>query len=159
MPIYLDTETTGLNPRKGDAIVEIAIVDEDGRTLINTLVNPGRPIPWYATKVHGISDSMVRFYPSLNELMPRITEIVKEQELVIYNAAFDIKFFPGELQEASHVHCAMRHFTQVIDGQSWRKLDYAAICAGHVWTGNPHRALADALACRSVWHWANSPVA
>jgi DNA polymerase III epsilon subunit-like protein len=54
MPVYLDTETTGLSPARGDAIVEVAIVDSCGRALIDTLVNPGRHISWQATQVHGI---------------------------------------------------------------------------------------------------------
>ena len=67
MALYLDTETTGLSPSGGDTIVEIAIVNERGAILINTLVNPKRNIPWYASKVQGISDSMVRSMPTLED--------------------------------------------------------------------------------------------
>jgi len=54
MPLFLDTETTGLSPASGDAVVEIAIVDSGGRAVLNTLVDPGRNIPWQATNVHGM---------------------------------------------------------------------------------------------------------
>jgi DNA polymerase III epsilon subunit-like protein len=70
MAIYLDTETTGLSPRQGATIVELAIVDDRGKTLIDTLVNPRVDIPWQATKVHGITNEMVRRRPTLRELMP-----------------------------------------------------------------------------------------
>ena len=153
MALYLDTETTGLSPARGDAIVELAIVDEQGKALINTLVNPCREIPWYASKVHGITDSMVIAAPTLDQLMPKIRKLIKKQEIVIYNATFDAPFFPGELGEAASIQCAMRRFTQHTGGRTWRKLDFAAECAGHVWTGCAHRALADAQACRSVWRW------
>ena len=155
MAIFLDTETTGLSPARGDAIVEVAIVDASGRVLVNTLVDPGRPIPWQATRVHGITDAMVRGRPTLRVLMPRILEVVESQQVVIYNASFDAPFFPGSLHQASRVDCAMRQFAEALGG-GWRKLDVAASHVGHHWTGSAHRALADALACRSVWEWLES---
>ena len=152
MALYLDTETTGLNAGGGDTIVEIAIVDERGKALINTLVNPEINIPWYASKVHGIRDSMVRDMPTLEDLLPQINRVISGQQLVIYNAPFDISFFPNRLRDASSIECAMRAFSNAVGGRS-RKLDVAAAHVGHVWTGEAHRALADTMACRSVWRW------
>ena len=152
MALYLDTETTGLHAGGGDTVVEIAIVDEKGKALINTLVNPERSIPWYASKVHGINDSMVSGMPTLNDLLPDIRKLISGQQLVIYNAPFDISFFPNRLKEASSIACAMRGFANKVSGRA-RKLDVAAAHVGHVWTGEAHRALADTLACRSVWQW------
>lgn len=154
MAIYLDTETTGFSPNAGATIVEVAIVDERGQVLIDTLVNPQKPIPWQAQNVHGISDDMVRGMPTLKALMPRIIEIVSGEEVVIYNATFDAPFFPGQLGQARAVSCAMRRFSDHLGGP-WRKLDVACQHVGHRWSGVAHRALADALACRSVWHWLN----
>jgi len=76
MPLFLDTETTGLSPASGDAVVEIAIVDSGGRAVLNTLVDPGRNIPWQATNVHGITNDMVRGRPTLSQLMPQIRQII-----------------------------------------------------------------------------------
>jgi DNA polymerase III epsilon subunit-like protein len=153
MPLFLDTETTGLSPTAGDAVVEIAIVDADGRAVLNTLVDPGRTIPWQATSVHGITNEMVRGQPTLTQLMPQIRKIISKEIVVIYNSSFDAPFFPGRLTEAVSVECAMRRFTLETGGGRWKKLDIAAKTVGHRWTGNAHRALADALACRSVWEW------
>jgi DNA polymerase III epsilon subunit-like protein len=153
MALFLDTETTGLSPRSGDTIVEVAFVDERGVAVMDTLVNPERLIPWQASKVHGISDSMVRGMPTLTDLMPTICRIVSGQQIVIYNATFDTPFFPGRLREASKIDCAMRRFAETTGGGAWRKLDVAAAHVGHVWSGHAHRACADALACRSVWNW------
>ncbi len=153
MTVYLDTETTGLSAARGDTIVEIAIVDHRGDALINTLVNPGRPIPSEAIRVHGISDEMVRGKPSLTQLMPQIVEIIRGQQVVIYNAKYDISFFPGRLTEAASLRCAMIGFSEALGGRRWQKLDVAARHVGHKWSGVAHRALADALACRSVWEW------
>ena len=152
MAIYLDTETTGFSPAQGARIVEVAIVDEEGRSLIDSLVDPRSPIPFAAQQVHGISEDMVRGKPALEDLMPEIREALAGQEVVIYNAAFDAPFFPGHLREARQVSCAMLRFADVLGGR-WRKLDVAAKHVGHRWTGTAHRALADALACRSVWRW------
>jgi hypothetical protein len=85
MAIYLDTETTGLSPRQGATIVELAIVDDRGKALIDTLVNPRVDIPWQATKVHGITNEMVRRRPTLRELMPQIREIIKGEEYQVYD--------------------------------------------------------------------------
>ena len=155
MAVFLDTETTGLSPARGDAIVEIAIVDERGRTLLDTLVNPQRSIPWEASNVHGISDDMVRNQPTLAQVMPRVLKIISAKLVVIYNASFDAPFFPGSLGEATDVACAMRRFASIVGG-SWWKLAEAAEHVGHRWTGDAHRALADAQACRSVWSWLES---
>jgi DNA polymerase III epsilon subunit-like protein len=149
---YLDTETTGLSPARGDAVVEVAIVDGTGHVLLDTLVNPGQSIPWQASSIHGITDDMVRGAPTLSQLMPRVLEIVAAEQVVIYNARFDAPFFPGGLNQARAIECAMLRFAQVRGGR-WQKLDAAAQHVGHRWTGAAHRALADALACRSVWNW------
>ena len=152
MALFLDTETTGFSPGAGDAIVEVAIVDDAGRTLIDTLVDPRRPIPWQASDVHGISDDMVRGQPTLQQLLPRIREVIEGEQIVIYNAAFDTPFFPDRLRQASMISCAMIRFADALGGR-WRKLEVAAHHVGHRWTGAPHRSLADSLACRSVWLW------
>lgn len=155
MLLFLDTETTGLSPGSGDRIVEVAIVDEAGRTLLDTLVDPQRPIPSRARDVHGISDSMVRGAPTLGRLMPDIRRIVSGNHVVIYNSAFDAPFFPDNLQFAAQISCAMRRFAELQSGR-WCTLDQAARHVGHRWTGQAHRALADTLACRSVWTWSTS---
>ncbi|GMU63074.1 MAG: hypothetical protein AMXMBFR34_48370 [Myxococcaceae bacterium] len=78
--------------------------------------------------------------------------IVVKEQVVIYNANFDAPFFPGRLQQSRGVLCAMTQFAAALGG-TWRKVDVAARHVGHRWTGEAHRALADALACRSVWIW------
>lgn len=135
MAVFLDTETTGLSPANGDSLVEVAIVDATGKPLLNTLVNPGRSIPWRATAIHGITNDMVRGHPTLAQLMPRIRQIVANETVVIYNSMFDAPFFPGRLQEAQSIECAMRRFSEAIGVRRWQKLDSAARQVGHRWTG------------------------
>ena len=56
-PVYIDTETTGLE--KTDEIVEFSIVDFDGSILYSSLVKPSKPIPTEASRIHGITNEMV----------------------------------------------------------------------------------------------------
>jgi DNA polymerase III epsilon subunit-like protein len=159
--LYLDTETTGLYPSfpDNDRIVELAIVNGAGEVLVDTLVNPERLIPTEATGIHGISDVMVESAPTLAELWPDVRELVEGRHIVIYNAQFDRGFFPNGLRNAARISCAMLRFAEVFGerrgrrGYKWQRLFVAAAHVGHEWTGEAHRALADTLACRSVWQW------
>jgi hypothetical protein len=149
--VYLDTETTGLG---GDIrIVDIAIVDDAGETLIDSLVDPLIPIPAGATAIHGIYDEDVVGMPTLADLMPQVHDAIRGRSVVIYNSSYDQRLFPGRLDAALSVHCAMRRFKQlaIAAGRGNGTLTKAAIWANHAWTGVQHRALADALAARTVW--------
>jgi len=89
----LDTETTGLNPRT-DAIVELAwaIMRGDGTVLSSnsTLINPGRPIPADASRVHGIFDCDVAHAPTLDQAVEKHSDLYAPAlPAVCHNAAFD----------------------------------------------------------------------
>ena len=80
-PLYLDTETTGLNPV--DEIVEICIVDHDGTVLLNSLVRPTRPIPADVTRLHGITNQMVQGAPAWIEVWPAVYAILSGRQVGI----------------------------------------------------------------------------
>ena len=158
--IFLDTETTGFSAAAGDLIVEVAIVDSRGRPIVDTLVNPERSIPVSAQQVHGITSEMVAGAPTMKKLWPELQSIMRDKHIVIYNASFDIQFFPAKLQCAAKISCAMLRFAKVYGEPNprygdyrWHRLEVAARHVGHKWTGNSHRAFSDAMACRSVWMW------
>ena len=155
MFVYLDTETTGLSAALGDKIVEISIVGGDGEILLNTLVDPERNIPYSATNVHGITSNMCEGFPTIEELLPCINEIISGEKVVIYNSSYDIQFFPDRLSQANEILCAMRAYkkSQKTSHNRFVKLAKAAQEVGHQWSGDSHRSLPDTLACRSVWMW------
>ncbi len=99
-----DTETTGLEPSRGDRIVAIGAVRiEKGKILkdaiFHTLVNPERPIPPSATKIHGITEEMVKDKPPLREVLPKFLAFCRDTVLVAHNAAFDLKFLEIEAEK------------------------------------------------------------
>jgi len=88
--LILDTETTGLDDGE---IVQIAILDSKGQTLLDSLVKPYRGIPLDAQRIHGISLAMTADAPRWNELMPHIHSLIQGREVVVYNAVYDRKMF------------------------------------------------------------------
>lgn len=96
--VVFDTETTGLDPHGGDEIVQIAAVRllngkrVDGEVL-DILVDPERSIPPTATKVHGISEEMVRGAPTIDVAGARFHRFCENAVLVAHNAPFDMAFF------------------------------------------------------------------
>ncbi len=102
--IVLDTETTGLNARLGDRIIEIGCVEIFNRRVTDRhwhhYVNPQRKSEPGALAVHGIADEFLEDKPKFGELARDFLDFVSGAELIIHNAGFDIEFLDTELQKA-----------------------------------------------------------
>lgn len=85
--LILDTETTGL---RNAEICQIAIINSEGKTLLDTLVKTTKPIPSDATAVHKISNETVANAPMWKEVSRDVKDIVSNQLVVIYNQDFDV---------------------------------------------------------------------
>ncbi|MCS6987665.1 MAG: DNA polymerase III subunit epsilon [Sphingomonadaceae bacterium] len=104
--IVIDTETTGLEPQEGHRLVEVGAVElvervPTGRTL-HLYVNPGRPVPPEAQKVHGLTDAFLADKPPFAAVAPELLAFIGHSPLVAHNALFDWKFLSFELAEAGH---------------------------------------------------------
>ncbi|MBT1098377.1 3'-5' exonuclease [Streptomyces sp. Tu102] len=84
----LDTETMGLHRQA--RIVELGVLGVSGDSLVDTLLNPGVPIPAETSDHHGITDDQVSDAPSFDDVLPRLTAALAGKRVLIYNAAFDI---------------------------------------------------------------------
>ncbi len=112
--VVLDTETTGLNAKLGDRIIEVGCVEILNRRLtenrFHRYVNPERESEDGALKVHGITAEFLQDKPKFHEVVADFLDYIRGAELVIHNAAFDVEFLNRELDLAGlpsvGEHCA-----------------------------------------------------
>ncbi|MBY6091194.1 3'-5' exonuclease [Pseudooceanicola sp. 502str34] len=94
--VVMDTETTGLIPMRDDIVQIGAIRIVNGQCVpgevVDTLVDPARPIPPGATRVHGISNAMVHGAPTIPEAVARLHRFCRGAVIVAHNAPFDMAF-------------------------------------------------------------------
>ncbi len=95
--VAFEVETTGPHPDRGDALVQLGAVRlADGRVMVGDtfarLIDPGRPIPPEATRLHRVTDSMVRGKPPADLVLRQFREFAGSAVLVAHNAAFDLSF-------------------------------------------------------------------
>ncbi len=99
--VVLDTETTGLDPRQGHRIIEVAAIELDGRKVsgrnFHRYINPEREIDEGAAAVHGLTLDRLQDEPKFAEIAPALLEFIEGAELIIHNAPFDIGFLNAEL--------------------------------------------------------------
>jgi len=99
--IVLDTETTGLDPLRGDRLVEVGCIEifnrmPTGQTF-HRYINPERDMPAEAFAVHGLSTEFLASKPLFHEVVDEFLEFIADAPLVIHNASFDISFINAEL--------------------------------------------------------------
>ena len=109
--IVLDTETTGLDPKSGHRIINIACVEvldkiKTGK-IFHTYVNPERDVPYEAYCIHKISTEFLVSKPKFKDVAKEFMEFIKDSTLVIHNATFDVKFLNHELGLVGYEHITM----------------------------------------------------
>jgi DNA polymerase III subunit epsilon len=116
--ILLDTETTGLYANGGDRVIEIGCVELVNRRLTGNhfhhYLNPERDSHEEALKVHGIQNEFLRDKPKFAEVVEELLAYVKDAEIIIHNAPFDLSFLDAELKRLS-LPVFKEHVASVID--------------------------------------------
>jgi DNA polymerase-3 subunit epsilon len=99
--VFLDTETTGLDPNQGHRIIEIAAVEFNNRQSTNkkyhSYINPEREIDAAAEEVHGLSLEFLHDKPLFQDVAQDFLNFIQGAELIIHNAPFDVGFINAEL--------------------------------------------------------------
>ena len=98
--IVLDTETTGLDPRSGDRVIEVAAIElfnfmPTGGTF-HHVIDPERDVPEEATRVHGFTAEMLRGKPRFADIAEAMLDFIGEDEIIAHNAPFDFGFLDAE---------------------------------------------------------------
>jgi DNA polymerase-3 subunit epsilon len=100
--IVLDTETTGLNPRTGDRVIEIGCVELHNRMLtgnnFHRYLNPDRDSEEGALAVHGLTTEFLRDKPRFAEIAQELRDYIQGAEVIIHNAPFDLGFLNAEFK-------------------------------------------------------------
>lgn len=156
--VSMDLETTGFRPPWA-RIVEIGAVRFQGDRVVEQfqmLVNPECGIPPDATRVHGISDGMVRGQPTIREALPEFLAFAGASPLIIHNASFDLRFLCHDM-----AHCGFGDWSApVVDTLRLARRTFPRL-GGHsldalvrclrIPETNAHRALADSLCAMHVF--------
>lgn len=100
--IVLDTETTGLNPRTGDRVIEVGCVELHNRMLtgnnFHRYINPERDSEEGALAVHGLTTEFLRDKPKFAEIAEELRDYIRGAEVIIHNAPFDLGFLNQEFK-------------------------------------------------------------
>lgn len=117
--IILDTETTGLSPEQGHRIIEIGCLEMANRRLtgesFHVYINPERDVERAAEELHGITEAFLADKPKFIEIVDEFVEFVRDAELIIHNAPFDVGFLNHELKLLKKRYSPIDKMCGVID--------------------------------------------
>jgi DNA polymerase-3 subunit epsilon len=152
--IILDTETTGLNPRSGDRIIEIGCVELVNRRLtgnnFHRYINPERDSEEGALAVHGLTTEFLSDKPKFAEIADELRDYIKGAEIIIHNAPFDLGFLDAEFDRlgfprfVDHVDGVIDTLVQAKEMYPGKRNSLDALCDRYG-ISNAHRALHGAL--------------
>jgi len=154
----VDVETTGASAARGDRVTEIAVYTLSNgvvERVLDTLIDPERPIPRYITQLTRITDEMVRGQPTFADVADQIADALAGRVFAAHNARFDWAFVARELQRTRHLDidgprvCTVQLTRRLVPGLRSRGLDSVAQYFG-VEIPDRHRAAGDAKATATI---------
>ncbi len=152
MYTIIDIETTGLSPER-EKITEIAVYVYDGKEIVDefvSLINPERSIPYFITRMTGITNEMVAEAPKFYEIAKKIIEITENRIFVAHNVEFDYGFIRAEFASLGYEFkrnklCTVKLSRKILPGKGSYSLGKLTTQLG-IKINNRHRAAGDALA-------------
>lgn len=153
--VVLDTETTGLNPQEGHRIIEIGCVELINRRLtknhFHVYINPERTIDAGAIEVHGITNEFLSDKPLFKDIADDFVAFIRDAELIIHNAPFDVGFLNHELARLKQPAQTIEAMSSVFDSLVYARKKHPgqrnsldALCKRYG-IDNSHRELHGAL--------------
>ncbi|MCE3607570.1 DNA polymerase III subunit epsilon [Massilia sp. P8910] len=152
--IVLDTETTGLNPRTGDRVIEVGCVELVNRMLtgnnFHRYINPDRDSEEGALAVHGLTTEFLRDKPRFAEIAQELREYIQGAEVIIHNAPFDLGFLNNEFKLlglptfTEHCHGVIDTLVNAKEMHPGKRNSLDALCDRYG-VSNAHRKLHGAL--------------
>jgi DNA polymerase-3 subunit epsilon len=153
--VVLDTETTGLNPQEGHRIIEIGCVELVKRRLtgkrFHVYINPDRIIDEGAIAVHGITNQFLDNKPHFEQIVEDFIAFIRDAELVIHNAPFDVGFINHEFSRLQNKAGTVADLCEVFDTLAYARKKHPgqrnsldALCKRYG-IDNSHRDLHGAL--------------
>jgi len=152
--IVLDTETTGINPKQGNRIIEIGCVELFNRKLtgnnFHCYLNPDRDSEEGALAVHGLTTEFLRDKPRFHEIVEDLRSYIDGAEVIIHNAPFDLGFLNHEFSLLklprfdTHIGGVIDTLVQAKEMRPGKRNSLDALCE-HFGISNAHRKLHGAL--------------
>ncbi|MFC9431472.1 exonuclease domain-containing protein [Streptomyces sp. NPDC056987] len=139
--VVLDTETTGLHPTA--RIVEIAVLSSAGDVLLDTLIDPGEPIPAQASKIHRITNADVAGAPTFADVLPQLVRLLEGRRCLIYNDAYDMNRLRHEL--------TLHHLARAAGESSGPTAEHRELVAAWYGSMDVTGPVADARKQGAVW--------
>ena len=144
--LILDVETTGiLNKDPDTEIVQISVINMQGRPMFSMLVKPSKPLTQELIDIHGITNEMVMDAPIFPQIAKMLSFTLDGKHLIAYNADFDLKLlwhlykkYSLEPPKTSGVSCAMDRYSEWCgewsdkkDGFKWQRLPNLSALPAH----------------------------
>jgi DNA polymerase-3 subunit epsilon len=152
--VLLDTETTGLNAKSGDRVIEVGCIEMRSRRITDNhfhrYINPERKSEEGAARVHGIADDFLLDKPKFAEIAKELVDYLRGAEVIIHNASFDVEFLDQELGRAGlgkftdHVAGVVDSLAMARELHPGKRNSLDALCERYA-VNNSHRTLHGAL--------------
>lgn len=117
--VILDTETTGLEPAGGHRIIEIGCIETEDRRktgrVLHYYINPEREIEREATEIHGITRQQLEGEPVFEDIADPLIDFVRDSEVIIHNAPFDVAFINAELSRLGEEWGGLQGYCSITD--------------------------------------------